>query len=199
MGARLVKQAIAFAVDVPLRGNEFRLLIHMAVTALDEDDPPRYFDSRESSALALGRRVPDGGSAEADAERGAAFQAVKVAVAGLVAVGALRRLKQGKAGQRAEFAIALDLGAARSSAEYRRRRGVGNSYPRSVGNSYPTGYAIPTAEGYAVPTPKEPLRNHKDQTTGISASTSSTTSLGHVESESAEAMKETSGRKEKAA
>lgn len=196
MGARLVKQAIAFAVDVPLRPNEFRLLTYMAVTALDEDQPPRYFDSRESSALALGRRVPDPGTSEADAERSAAFQAVKVALSGLTALGAVRRLKAGRAGQRAEYAIALDIAQARASAEFRQRRGVRNSYPSEVRNSYPTRYGFPTPEGYGIPTPKEQLRNHKEQGRGTSASSTSTTSLAAVDNEQSATTDE---RKERAA
>ena len=98
MGSRLVKRAYAYAVDVPLHPNEFRLLAWMCLTALDEDTPPRYFDSREASALALGRRVPD----EDTPERSAGLEAVKVAIRGLTAVGAVRRRKHGHRGQRAE-------------------------------------------------------------------------------------------------
>lgn len=104
MGAQLVSRAYAYAARVHLKPNEFRLLAFMALTALDADNPPRYFASRGQSALALGRMVSDDPS---DPETAAAFQRVKEAVAGLVAVGAIERTKRGREGQRAEFLILL--------------------------------------------------------------------------------------------
>lgn len=111
VGARLVGQAFAFAARRPLKPNESLLLLFMAHTALDADVPPRYFASREQSALALGRMVPerptpdDARAAQMDAERAAAFQRVKTATQGLVRAGAIRSLRRGREGQRAEYAL----------------------------------------------------------------------------------------------
>lgn len=99
-------QAYAFALDVQLKPNEFRLLAWMSLRALDSDSPPRYFASREETALALGRRVPDAGADDAgDAERQAAFQAIKEATAGLIRTGAIKRTRIGGNGRRAEYAL----------------------------------------------------------------------------------------------
>jgi hypothetical protein len=108
-----VSAAFVFAARVPLKPNEARLLLFMAHTALDTDKPPRYFASREASALALGRMVPDApdlldpDSARIEAERAAAFQRVKIATQGLVSLGAISRIRRGREGSRAEFAITL--------------------------------------------------------------------------------------------
>jgi hypothetical protein len=113
VGARLVGKAYGFAVDHRLTGREMRLLTWMALTALDDDSPPRYFAGRESSALALGERVPDEpepsdpDAAAKAAMRDAAFQRVKVATAGLVKAGAIARLHQGREGRAAVFAVTL--------------------------------------------------------------------------------------------
>ncbi|MFB8893576.1 hypothetical protein [Microbacterium plantarum] len=136
MGSRLVKQLIAYAIDVPLKPNEYRLMTYMALTALDDDTPPRYFDSREASALALGRRVRDEvhpdhpDHAEIQLERNAAFSAVKEAVSGLTGIGAIRRLKSGRAGRRAEFAVVIDVQMSINTEEYRRRRKGDGLRPR---------------------------------------------------------------------
>lgn len=136
MGANLVGRAFAFAVDVPLQPNEFRLLLGMCLTALDTDEHPRYFDSREASALFLGRRVPDAG-----AERDAAFQRVKIATRGLIAIGAINRTKQGGNGRRAEFEIVLDSVASLSTAEARKRTaGVRRTTPSGVRRTTQLGY-----------------------------------------------------------
>jgi|GEM_PF-3995434 len=132
MGVNLVSRAFAYAVDVPLKPTEFRLLIGMCLTAMDAGNPPRYFDSLEASALALGRRVPDRapGDDEGERMRLAAFQAVKIALHGLTQVGAVRRTVTGGHGRRAEYEIVLDAHASLSTAEGRKRkRQVGNSYP----------------------------------------------------------------------
>lgn len=121
VGAGLVKLTFAYATDVPLNPNEFRLLTFMALTALDADDPPRYFDSREASAVGIGRRVSDDPQAP---ERIAAFEAVKVATRGLTALGAIDRVKAGHRGQRAEYAIRLDVARTRTTEEFRRRAKV---------------------------------------------------------------------------
>jgi hypothetical protein len=111
MGAQLARLAYAWAVDRTVKPNEMRLLVFMALTALDADNPPRYFASRESSAVALGRRLPerveesDPTFSSVEKERDAAFSRVKVATQGLVKSGAIRNVKRGREGQRAEYAL----------------------------------------------------------------------------------------------
>ncbi|MDR6613591.1 hypothetical protein [Leifsonia sp. 1010] len=107
MGAQLVGRAIAFAAMHDLKPNEYRLLIFMAYTALDSDQPPRYFASREMSAYALGRMLAEGVDLS-DAqlkERASAFELVKVATRGLVNLGAIERLERGRAGRRAVYGV----------------------------------------------------------------------------------------------
>lgn len=182
MGARLVKLAYAYAVDVPLKPNEFRLLAYMALTSLDEEASPRYFDSRESSALALGRRVEDDRDDLSDQERrdrDAAFEAIKVATRGLVELGAIVRLKSGRSGRRAEFAIRLSPMETMRTAEYKRRVGEGSAFPARKGPPSPKGrHSLPRQEGSAFPqgTTQEP----QGQTRG-NTSPNSTTSLAAVD------------------
>ncbi len=113
MGAQLVAAAYAFGAQHRLKPNEKLLLIFMALTALDTDQAPRYFAARESSALALGRLVPDAPepddprAEEINAERAAAFQRVKEATAGLIKAKAIERVRSGRTGQRAEFVLRL--------------------------------------------------------------------------------------------
>lgn len=185
MGLRLVGEVMSYRVDVPLHANEFGLLIGMAYTARDSDDPPRYYDSREASALALGRRVPDAHPGDQGCRcsdcrsRAAAFEAVKVALRGLVALGAVERVRRARAGQRAEYAIVLDLGITRRTDEYRIRQGKGE--PSKEGRA-----SLPLEEGRAFqqgkgePSPKEKQGNHSGRTTG-KTSPNSTISLAAVD------------------
>lgn len=171
MGANLVGRAIAFAVDIPLQPNEFRLLVGMSLTALDTDSTPRYFDSREASALILGRRVPNAVHADDPAsdavarEREAAFQAVKVALSGLNKLGAIKRARTGGNGRRAEYNIVLDGASSMTTDEYRRRSsGVGRTYPSGVGRASRLGYAEPTAAvGPAYPSGEEEKQEPQEE------------------------------------
>lgn len=124
MGAGLVGRALAYGVEIQLNPNEFRLLVGMCLTALDADQPPRYYDSREASALILGRRVPDFAPDDepTELERDAAFKAVKVALNGLVKLGAIKRFRVGGNGRRAVYDLVLDARASASTAEHRRRK-----------------------------------------------------------------------------
>lgn len=106
MGAQLVGKAFAFGMAHSLTGNEFRLLAFMAHTALDTDQPPRYYGSRERSAFGLGIAVPEhDDTPEAAKARRSAFEVVRRATAALVDAGAITRVRSGRAGQRAEFTI----------------------------------------------------------------------------------------------
>lgn len=176
MGARLVREVYAYAADVPLKPNEFRLLAYMALIAIDPGDPGgraprRYFDSRESSALALGRRVPDESGEKADlAERHAAFTAVKEALSGLVKLKSIEREKRGGNGRRAEYSLTLSPTSSRGTEEFRRRRrgrtslpqkGDGaatadrDSLPLRGRSSLPVGAGIACRLGQEIPTPQE--------------------------------------------
>ena len=68
-----------------LNGNAFRLLIHMALTSLDSDNPPHYWGGREGLAAALGRPNDPAG-----------WQAVKRATQVLVAAGAITNVRQAR-------------------------------------------------------------------------------------------------------
>ncbi len=184
MGARLVGLAYIYAIDIPLNPNEFRLLCWMAMTALDDDPTPRYFAAREASALALGRRVVDDGYGDDNdqLERDSAFQAVKVALNGLVAMGAIDRVVTGRNGRRSEYAIRLDAVASATTPEVIKR------LASKVGRTYRQGYAGPTPKGRANLPPKVgrtypqgTTEEPQEQTTGTT-STSSTTSLAPVDS-----------------
>ena len=118
MGAQLTGAVFAYLAREheagrPLAHNERLLLLFMAHTAMDADHPPRYFGSRERSSIGLGRIVPDEPGLEDPAYqekakcRRNAFELVKTATRGLVQRGVLERLKSGRAGQRAEYAIRL--------------------------------------------------------------------------------------------
>lgn len=67
----------------------FRLLVHMAQTAKDADDPPTYFGGREHLAFGLGRKVPPGRSDEDRRTRDATWRAINRAIAQLMTAGAL--------------------------------------------------------------------------------------------------------------
>lgn len=121
MGAQNVSQAFLWAADrqedaldpaeAPPTPNEMRLLIWMSLHALDRDIPPRYFMRREGTAVAFGRKIPDEPDPESpDAEdvrreRAAAFQRIKIATQGLVKKGAIRRVRRGREGVIAEYAL----------------------------------------------------------------------------------------------
>lgn len=146
MGAKLVSLAFVFAAHKKLKPNEKLLLIFMAHTALDGDAVPRYFASREHSAYALGRMVPeqpdplDAAFRDKTDARASAFQAVKVATRGLVDAGAIRQLRRGREGVRAEYALAMgdalgieSLPLAGSKSVL---RSAVNNLPQPVGTTY---------------------------------------------------------------
>jgi len=187
MGAGLVKSAYAYACDVPLSPNEFRLLAFMALTALDREERPRYFDSREASALGLGRRIVDEGQGT-DAEkreRAAALEAVKVALRGLVSVGAIVRVRGGRSGQRAEYALVLDVATSRSTLEFRRRAAEGRTFRgKKVPPSPKRRTVLPSVEGGTFPQGR--TQETQGQTPG-NTSPEATTSRAPVDSEAREA------------
>ena len=107
MGLYAAKNAVLVAARLKLGPTAARLFFHMAVECWDDADNPggqpprRYFGSREASAIALGFLAPANGSE-------AAFRAVKRATRELVDAGAIRRIRYGGNGHRAEFELNLD-------------------------------------------------------------------------------------------
>lgn len=144
---------------IPLHPNEFRLLVYMSLTAMDADNPPRYFGARVASAVALGRMIPDEPSTEDPTRtevmrvRARAFEAVKIATRGLVDLGAIRRLKNARTGQRAEYGIMLDVIASQRTAAYKKRIRGGDSAHPSGGDSAPLegGTQYPKRGGLSLP------------------------------------------------
>jgi hypothetical protein len=129
----------------------------MSLTALDNDKPPRYFASRETTAVAFGRTVPDQpdptdpAAEEIDRMRDAAFKPVETALRGLKSKGAIRKIRDGRGGTTAAFALVFEpvdnfrLGGARGTenvtletTEIVTLRGT-KTVPPGVGKPYPLG------------------------------------------------------------
>jgi hypothetical protein len=155
VGAQLVGKAFAFASRVALKPNEKLLLLWMSLTALDSDTPPKYFAARESSALALGRMVPDApdpqdpDATSIEAERNAAFQRVKLATQGLVKAGAIRNVRRGREGSRAEFVLIFGTESVPLESTESVPLSGSESVPPGGRNPYPQG----TTEEYKEPHP----------------------------------------------
>lgn len=113
MGIRLVKAAFVALVDAEVTPSARTVLVFMAMTARDDDTPPRYFAGRESTVLALGRRIPDEpypDDPERDAvtrERDAAFRRLQDAMTSLERAQLITRLKSAARGRTAEYQLNL--------------------------------------------------------------------------------------------
>jgi hypothetical protein len=107
VGLYAAKNAVLVAARLKLGPTAARLFFHMALECWDDagnpggQPPRRYFGAREASAIALGFLAPANGSE-------AAFRAVKRATRELVDAGAIRRIRYGGNGHRAEFELNLD-------------------------------------------------------------------------------------------
>ena len=114
MGAELVRRAITFGTITHLTGNEFSVLVQMAVIALDSDQVPRYAGGRDELARSLGRILPSAPNADdpeferISSEREAGLQAVKEAVKGLRKKGAIRRAPGAMVTERAVYEVTLN-------------------------------------------------------------------------------------------
>lgn len=162
MGASNV--ALVFAYWGALPGAPFRLLTFMALTALDADDPPRFWGGRDALAQALGRSVPpepddDDDSDEAAAvrrQRKRAHEAVRIGLKELVATGAVTVAKEARAGRRAEYRLHLTpahpgSGAlAHPGSAVRDNPGAGPGSPRTEALTHPG----PEEEGGGPRTPR---------------------------------------------
>ncbi|TFD69819.1 hypothetical protein [Cryobacterium ruanii] len=95
--------AVLLAARMGLGHAAARLLLHMALECWDDGDNPGgdYYATRESSAIALGYLASKNGSEPA-------AHAVKRAVAELVALGSVERVRSGGRGQAAEFNLHVD-------------------------------------------------------------------------------------------
>lgn len=145
---KLANGAMRFAAEQDLKPNEFRLLMHMCLLAVDDATPPKYWASRERSAWALGHPVPlADDDEEAARERRAGFQLVKVATRGLLDKAAIYRLSAGRAGRQAEFEIRVLPAVDALGLWYAKRTpGSTDSVPAGVRGPYPVGYVGHTPE-----------------------------------------------------
>ena len=101
MGARLVSLALARWSYVSDRA--FRVLVRMALTALDDpkpDTPPGlYFAGQDLLAMSL---------RNCGGKRESVLRSVRLAIDELIAEGAIERTKQGRSGQNAVFHLTLE-------------------------------------------------------------------------------------------
>lgn len=113
MGIRHVNAAFAILVGKDVTPSAARVLLWMAKTARDDDDPPVYFASREATAVALGRLVPDEPAADHPdhakivREREAAFRRVQEAMTSLTRSGLITRRSAGGRGRTATYELNL--------------------------------------------------------------------------------------------
>lgn len=126
MGYHLMDAVTAQWADLP--GNAHKLLMTMAQHTRDGDEMPRSFLSREQLAAALGYKLlPEPPAADATPEAGrirsrrrTVLTAVGDALKDLQEAGAIRVLKRGQTGQRAEYTFNFNR-AAEADAAYERR------------------------------------------------------------------------------
>ncbi|HEX8025467.1 MAG TPA: hypothetical protein VF484_04605 [Candidatus Limnocylindrales bacterium] len=87
----------------------WRVLTKMAVTSLDDDDPPIYYGGWEDLALAIGRRLPpsDTGDKADRRERRAAQEAVREHVRALIDAGAVWVFKKAAPGRNTTYGLKL--------------------------------------------------------------------------------------------
>ena len=99
MGASLAR-VVAGATWGRLPLSARMVAVHMAVTALDHDKPPRYFGGRDALVLAL-----NGYLADDPVERDQQYKRLQRALKQLRAAGLIEPLNNPRAGQRAEYAL----------------------------------------------------------------------------------------------
>jgi hypothetical protein len=99
VGATNVKAVYAWWSH--LADQPFRLLAYMALTAKDDDSPPRFWGGRESLAIGIGRTPPH---TETD------FRAVGRAMGKLRSAGAVELEQHSSPGRRANYVIRLQPG-----------------------------------------------------------------------------------------
>ncbi len=113
MGIRHVNAAFAILPDARVTHSAALVLLWMAKTARDDDDPPIYFGSRETTAVALGRLLPeeprpdDPNYLHIVRDREAAFRRVQEAITNLTRSGLITRTAPGGRGRTATFELNL--------------------------------------------------------------------------------------------
>lgn len=108
MGARLALAALDAAAVVGLDGNPTRVLVRMALSALDDAAAPVYFGGWEPLALALGRIVPPPSDDPAAIRaRRQAEEAVRLAMKPLVAGRLVSVERRGAPGRNARYSLTL--------------------------------------------------------------------------------------------
>ncbi|MEU4578951.1 hypothetical protein [Nonomuraea sp. NPDC023979] len=109
MGAQLVAAVLANWTHVS--DVEFRILVRMALTALDHPKGDRpaalYFGGHEALALALRRPFPTGDDEASEKARQNILRDVRRAVTSLIKQGAIESVGGGRAGRRAEYRLLL--------------------------------------------------------------------------------------------
>lgn len=113
MGAANVKVVVAHWAH--LSGNAFKMLTYMAVTARDDDAPPRYWGGREDLALSIDRRPPAAYGPDADKQRQLDFKAVERVVAELIVEKAITLINRPAPGRNAIYQLNLSIEQPRPS------------------------------------------------------------------------------------
>lgn len=112
MGAGNVKAVYGLWGHLPDR--PFRLLAFLALTAKDDDSPPRFWGGRETMAVGIGRTVPTGDDDESRKGRHATFEAVRWNLNQLIKAGAIERTRAASPGRTAEYVLRLTPGMAQA-------------------------------------------------------------------------------------
>ena len=117
MGAALVGEVLARWTHLPDR--QFRVLLRMALTALDQpngDKPARlYFGGHVVLAMTLRSPYPEGDDEEAERARATIHRRVREAVAGLIEAGAIQRDGTAHTGHQQDYWITLSAGPQKAS------------------------------------------------------------------------------------
>jgi hypothetical protein len=148
MGATNVQTVYARWGHLPDRA--FRLLAYMALVTMDSDTLPKFWQGRESMAVALGRMTPEE-PADSDVSeraesfrkaRSADFQAVKIALQVLTRCGVVVVDKSARRGRNATYLLHLtaSMGKDQPTELGRINLPMGKDQPTNgVGPAYPQG------------------------------------------------------------
>ena len=112
-----------------LPDRSFRLLAYMALISMDEDDPPVFWQGRESLSMALGRMTPPAPAKGDTSERAnqfkkartADFEAVKSALRALFQEDVVRVAKECGPGSPTVYSLHLDAGTGKAEPVQRGR------------------------------------------------------------------------------
>lgn len=167
MGAGNVKSV--YASWGHLKDRPMRLLVFMALTALDRDDTPRYFGGWKSLALSgLGRQVPDIIDDATRKEADAIKQDVKRTIQALRHAGAITLLNTPKIGDQANYELHLKpLPQSSTGGQHtyptQDEEGYSTRTPEGDSTCTPGGVQNGSKEGYTTCTPKEETPKEEGQ------------------------------------